>query len=111
MIASLEHDGTILMDTDIFIPYFRGQLRSAGQSTMSLDRALAKAHLDATTTMKVIEDSNMEQVRLLHRYIEAEEAKTKSLEKLIERMQHPDILLSSESLDRAAFVSAQDDRV
>lgn len=51
------------------------------------------------------------QVKLLMEYIEAEEAKTKELEKLIDRMQNPETFLSYTDEPMASFVSQEADLV
>ncbi len=99
------------MDTSEFIPYFRDQLIQSGQSPLSLDRSLEKAHIDSDTITHKIEQHNLEQGQLLQKYFEAEAAKTKKIEHLLEKMQHPDVLLTENHLPIAAFVSEENDLV
>ena len=99
------------MDTSEFIPYFRDQLIQSGQSPLSLDRSLEKAHIDSDTITHKIEQHNLEQGQLLQKYFEAEAAKTKKIEHLLEKMKQPDTRLTENSLPIAAFVSEENDLV
>lgn len=108
-IAQFQDGSNILMDVDEFIPYFRSELVRSGQSTQSLDRALEKTRIETRKVIQEMEEHNATQERLLKEYIEAEEAKTKTLEKLIDKMKHPDTLLVQDSIGIASFVSEEND--
>ncbi len=100
-----------MMDTTELIPYFRDQLIQSGQSPLSLDRSLQKARIESAKVTEEIEHHNLEQVRLLQKYFAAEEARTKQIEHLLEKMQTPDILLTENALPVASFVSEEADLV
>ncbi len=108
-ITDLDRMAFTTLDVDAFLPYFRNELILAGQSTVSLDRSILKARLETRNLEKEVIDHQVEQSRLLHSYIEAEEAKTKELEKMIDRMRHPDTLLSENDLPHASFVAKEED--
>ena len=104
MIASLDRDSHVMMEVDEFIPYFRQELVKSGQSPVVLDRSLQKIRIELEQTNRAIAENQREQSRLLHSYIDAEEARTKEIEKLMDRMQHPDVFLSDNDIPSASFV-------
>jgi len=111
MIAELEHDATVLLDTDTFTTYFRGELIANGRDVSALDKSLAKARIESEETTAEILENHETQVRLLKQYIQAEEAKTKEIEKLIDTLKNPPHLLSGNDIPTATFVSREMDRV
>lgn len=111
MIAEFEHDATVLLDTDEFSTYFRGELIANGRDVSSLDKSLAKARIESEETTAEIFENHETQVRLLKQYIQAEEAKTKEIEKLIDTLKNPPPLLSGNNIPTATFVSRETDRV
>lgn len=111
MIASLERDATQMMDTTEFIPYFRDQLIQSGQSPLSFDKSIEKSHIESEKATQEIEQNTIEQGRLLRNYFEAEAAKTKKIEHLLQKMNQPDILLTDNTLPIATFVSEENDLV
>lgn len=111
MIAELEHDATVLLDTDEFSAYFRSELIANGRDVSSLDKSLAKARIESEETTAEILENHETQVRLLKQYIQAEEAKTKEIEKLIDTLKNPPPLLSGNDIPTATFVSRETDRI
>jgi hypothetical protein len=111
MIAELEHDATVLLDTDEFSTYFRGELIANGRDVSALDKSLAKARIESEETTAEILENHETQVKLLKQYIQAEEAKTKEIEKLIDTLKNPPPLLSGDDIPTATFVSRETDRV
>jgi hypothetical protein len=110
--STIEEYGRTSLDIDEFIPFFRSELIESGQSTLELDAALRAARLEAETLIRETEDENAKNIQLFKEYIEAEEAKTKELEKLIEKLQDPTSFLTySDSLPLANYVSSAPDLV
>lgn len=109
MIAKLDTYADVMMDVSDFIPYFQSELLKSGQSTDELNKALQKSHIESEKVMNELQESTDTQVKLLKQYIEAEEAKTKDIEKLIDTMKHPNTLLSENDIGTASFVSEAND--
>lgn len=109
MIAKLDTYADVMMDVSDFIPYFQSELLKSGQSTDELNKALQKSHIESEKVVNELQESTDTQVKLLKQYIEAEEAKTKDIEKLIDTMKHPNTLLSENDIGTASFVSEAND--
>ncbi len=109
LVTTLGEYSTETLDIDQFIPFFRRELITSGQPTISLDRSLQKIRIDLEHTNREITTHQSQQSRYLNSYIEAEEAKTRELEKLIDRMRHPDLMLSENDLPIATYVGQAND--
>jgi hypothetical protein len=75
-----------LVDIDAFIPYFRKELLLSGLDVESFDKSLKKARYESDLLTDKLSMNSSKGVSLLRKYLQAEEAKTKQYEKMIDQM-------------------------
>ena len=81
-------------------------MASAGLSVDTLDRSMRAARIESDRTMNDFMTTRSESFRLLQKYLEAEIADTKELEKMIDQLAvSPKILSENETIPFAQFVS------
>ncbi len=86
------------MDTDEFASYLRKELVLAGLDATRLDRGLEKARVESDSLTREMKKNSARGFTLLRKYLKAQEAETKKLEKTLDRMQNsPDLLALSDT--------------
>jgi hypothetical protein len=98
-----------MMDVDEFAPYLRKNLLLAGIDTKEFDRSMILAGKESDEITEKMQKNSREWFQLFRKYIRAEEAKTKELEKMLDRMKNPSPLLSERAIPLAEYVSDSPD--
>ena len=107
LISQIQKDESVMMDTDTFRSYFRGELLASGLDTEKFDRMWRAAQSDVRETEKALEKERTEHFHLLRNYLDAAAKETQMQEKMIDRLSHQDRALSD--IPRAFFISDEKD--
>ncbi len=98
-----------MMDIEMFTPYLRKQLVLAGLDATELDRSITLSHKESDELTMKMQKNSQEGFRLFRQYIDAEEAKTHELEKMLDTMKNPPKLLTDTTIPLAQYISESAD--
>lgn len=92
IIAQLESEKDIFLDTDEFAKYFKSELIAAGftRDAALLDDKMRAAKIEAEKLQKELEDFNREKFDLLYKFIDEQEEQNAKLQNLIDMMKTQD---------------------
>lgn len=109
LFALVQKDENVMMDTDEFRTYFRGELLASGLDVTSFDRMWATAQREVDDIDSTLEKNRSEHFRLIKGYLDASLVETREQEKLLERLSQDAPLLSLSDLPRALFIARDSD--
>jgi hypothetical protein len=109
-LTSLSSSEDEMMDIDIFTPYLRRELVLAWLDARELDKSLILSDRESDKLTREMQRNTQEGLNLLREYIQSEEAQTHEVEKMLDRMRQPSVLLSSIDTSLAQYISSPSDQ-
>lgn len=109
IIAKLEAEKDIFLDTDEFASYLKSQLLASGftKQAYSIDYKMSAARIESQKLQKEIEDYNREKFDLLYKFLNEENRKTGEMQNIVDLLRSNDSELLASSPYVANFASAE----